>query len=169
MGSGVQRRAGVKPSKKGPEHAPINDKFSKLNENKTQNVSNIDELLQENESLKKALKEYKDSFVVLRKQINEVQTFNAKLAYVNKLFANGGLNSEEKIQIAEQFDKVDSIEDAKKLYNQLIKENTTPKNKSIDNIEKKLQSAKPVASNPSTAKTLYESVEMSRMKKLAGI
>ncbi|HUU88792.1 MAG TPA: hypothetical protein VMX17_13705 [Candidatus Glassbacteria bacterium] len=141
---------------------------SEINENKAQNESKNDELLKENESLKQTIKEYKESFVVLRKQINEVQIFNAKLAYANKLFTNGGLTNDEKIKIAEDFDKVQTIEEAKKLYNTFLSEmkiSKSPKSTPID----KLKSSSPSVVSSSNSQTLFESDEMRRMKRLAGI
>lgn len=126
--------------------------------------SKLDGLKQENESLKTALKEYKDSFVVLRKQINEVQTFNAKLAYANKVFTKGGLTNEEKTRISEQFDVCKTAEEAKALYNKLIKEGVSSVKTSVDKIKM------PKAANNSNLKgVIYESEETKRMKKLAGI
>ena len=148
------------------------DHATSLKENKNitaQKESKMDELKQENESLKKTIKEYKESFVVLRKQINEVQVFNAKLAYANKLFINGGLKNEEKVRIAEEFDKVSTVEDAKKLYNNLLKEVSEVKTVKVAP-EEKLKSVKPSVQQPSEkSQTLYESDEMKRMKQLAGI
>jgi len=143
-----------------------------VDKTKTNNESIIDGLKKENDSLKKSLKEYSDSFVVLRKQINEVQIFNAKLAYVNKLFSNGGLTMDEKSKIAEQFDKVVSIEDAKKLYTKLINESNTISKQ--DNVEDKIKSVKTTSvltneTQASKSNTLYESYEIKRMKELAGI
>lgn len=175
VGNAVQRQANQhKKFNKGDRHhaptAPVSQNAINESEIKAQDESEIDELKKENESLKETIKEYKDSFIVLRKQINEIQTFNAKLAYANKLFTNGGLTNAEKIRIAEEFDKVETIEESKKLYNKLLSEfNSTKATK--DPIEK-LKSVKPamVTSNTeSTAKPLYESDEMKRMKKLAGI
>lgn len=156
------------------QNAPKSDAAKGLKESvekiKTQYGSKIDELKKENESLKKNLKEYKESFVVLRKQINEVQIFNAKLAYANKLFANGGLTNDEKARIAEEFDKVETIEEAKKIYNNLLSEikgSTSPKNTTVE----KLRSANPAVIKPSnsTSHTLMESDEIRRMKRLAGL
>lgn len=142
---------------------------------KAQYGSKFDELSKENESLKKekqglsaTLKEYKESFIVLRKQINEVQIFNAKLAYANKLFTNGGLTNDEKIKIAEEFDKVESIEDAKKLYNNFLNEMKDSKSTKTTSIDK-LKSASPAVMISSNTQTLYESDEIRRMKRLAGI
>jgi hypothetical protein len=129
----------------------------------------IAELEQENESLRESLKEYKESFKILRKQINEVQTFNAKLAYVNKLFSKGGLTNEEKIKIAEDFDRTNNAEEAKVLFNKIISENKEFKDGKTDKLRNKLKSATPAATPSTQTETLYESKEMSRMKLLAGI
>jgi|ERR1035437_414494 hypothetical protein len=145
--------------------APLSQVALKENKNiKTQNESKFDGLKKENESLKKSLKEYKESFITLRKQINEVQVFNSKLAYANKLFTNGGLSNDEKVRIAEEFDKVNSAEGAKKLYNKFLNEMKTPSTKST--IASKLSSANPAVIS---TKVLNESSETSRMKELAGI
>lgn len=174
----TERRAGRREKYLAPKmqghHAPVAPLSQKAlteseNKIKAQYESTIDELKQENEGLKETVKEYKESFVVLRKQINEVQTFNAKLAYANTLFTKGGLTNEEKIKIAEEFDKVETVEEAKKLYNNLITEMNISKESKNPSVEK-IKSVRPAVTAPtSSAQTLYESDEVKRMKKLAGI
>lgn len=150
------------------KHAPHSDVAltESINKIKAQYVSKVDELNQENASLKQTIKEYKDSFIVLRKQINEVQIFNAKLAYANKLFTNGGLTNDEKMKIAEKFDGVETIEEAKKLYNNLLSEMKVSKSPKTTSV---LKSVNPAVIQPSSTQTLFESDEMKRMKRLAGI
>lgn len=143
----------------------INESINKV---KAQYGSKIDEQNQEIDRLKQTIKEYKDSFIVLRKQINEVQIFNAKLAYANKLFTNGGLTNDEKMKIAEEFDSVSTIEEAKKLYNNLLNEMKGSKSTKTPTVEK-LKSVAPAVIKTSNVQTLYESDEMRRMKRLAGI
>ena len=161
LGSGVQRAFGNDKNKDG-HHAP-------LNEDKTQYEAKLAELNKENASLKESLKEYKESFKVLRKQINEVQTFNAKLAYVNKLFSKGGLTNDEKVQIAENFDSVNTIEEAKTLYNKFINESKNLSESKTEQLKSKLKSNNPVVVNSTKSEALYESKEVSRMRQLAGI
>ena len=133
---------------------------------KAQYESKMDGLKKENVSLKSELKEYKDSLVELRKQINEVQTFNAKLAYANKVFTKGGLTNEEKGVIAERFDSCKNADEAKALYNKLIKESTTGSKPNVN----KIKLPKAASTNNSSEKgSLYENEETRRMKKLAGI
>lgn len=163
----VQRTAGESA---GPADAVKNRGRVNENKNKTQKEANTVELEKENKSLRESLKEYKESFKILRKQINEVQTFNAKLAYVNKLFSKGGLTNGEKIQIAENFDKVSTVEEAKVLYNQIISEGNKLTEGKTEQLKSKLKSAATTAIEPATkSETLYESKEMSRMQQLAGI
>ncbi len=138
---------------------------------KAQYESKIDELKKENKRLNESTKEmkgiiqnYKSSFVDLRKQFDEMQVFNAKLAYANKIFANGGLSTNEKARIAEQFDSAKTIKDAEKLYQKIIKENKAP---SL-NEKTVLKSSATHTAKPKN-ETIYESEEMKRRKRLAGI
>jgi hypothetical protein len=140
-----------------------------------QHEANIAELNKENESLKAKVNEQKgeikkfhQSFVELRSQFNEMQTFNAKLAYANKLFANGGFSEKEKLQIAESFDKAATADDAKRLYNSIISENKL----SVKDIRSEISATPSRAAKPQSKSehvVLHESVEMRRMKQLAGI
>jgi hypothetical protein len=141
------------------------------NKFKAQYESKLDELIQENVSLTGSLKEsqkeladFRKSFIELRGQINEWQTFNAKLVYANKVLASGGFTVAEKTQFAEQFDKAKSAKDAEELYKKIIKEFKLDANKQT--ITDKLKSP---ATNvvKSVSQPLYESVEMKRMKELA--
>ena len=162
-----------------PKHAPVTTPAKGLNESKikTQYESKIDELIKENASLKGVitnyksnLKEFENSFVELKSQLNEMQTFNGKLAYANKLLTKGGLTNDEKIRIAEEFDKCATVEDAKKLYNKIISENKFSSKSNTD----KLKSVKPSTASvqnlsENKAEKLFESEERRRMKMLAGI
>jgi N-glycosylase/DNA lyase len=119
---------------------------------------------------KSNLKEFENSFVELKSQLNEMQTFNGKLAYANKLLTKGGLTNDEKIRIAEEFDKCATVEDAKKLYNKIISENKFSSKSNTD----KLKSVKPSTAavqnlSENKAEKLFESEERRRMKMLAGI
>ena len=151
---------------KKPETPHKKERYGLKESTKAQYESKLDELKQENESLKSVVNEYKASFVTLRKQMNEVQTFNAKLAYANKVFTKGGLTNEEKTVISEKFDACKTADEAKALYNKLIKESSTVKKPNVS----KIQLPKAASTNSSPEKgTLYENDETRRMKKLAGI
>lgn len=151
-------------------HAPV----TSLKENKAQKESITDELIKENESLKNKVKElqsdrkeFEEAFVELRKQFNEMQTFNGKLALVNQVLMKGGLTTDEKVKICEQFDQAETFEEANKLYKNIMKESVT---KSTNNVTDKLKSTTTnTAKAKSTSEPLYESEEARRLKRLAGI
>ena len=178
IGNTVKRSAGNRQNfiKDKMQHSnAMNESIENI---KAHYESKIDELKQENTSLSEAIQQYKSnikefesSFVELRKQVNEMQVFNGKLAYANKVLTSGGLTNDEKIRIAEAFDKAETIEEAKKLYNKIVAEMQTS-NQSSSAIDK-LQVAKPsVAQAPNqTAKTetIYESEEKRRNMRLAGL
>jgi len=167
----VQKTAGTSV---GPELAVKNrnrqTSSMPVNENKVHNESKADELTKENKRLNESLKEmksvikdYQSSFKDLRKQFDEMQTFNAKLAYANKIFANGGLSTENKARIAEQFDKTQTVDEAKNLYDNIIKENKISVNENVKKIKA------PTTNNVKSKNTFYESKDMTRRKVLAGI
>jgi hypothetical protein len=175
----VQRGTG---DSAGPEVAVKNRSRKKVNESTAPKgaetahyEAKVAELNKENESLKAKINEQKEeikkfhkSFVELRSQFNEMQTFNAKLAYANKLFANGGFSEKEKLQIAESFDQVDTVDAAKKLYNSIISENKL----TVKNVEREISATPSRAAKPKAKaehEVLYESDEMRRMRELAGI
>ena len=144
---------------------------------KAQYESKIDELKKENKRLNESVKElgdvvknYQDSFVDLRKQFDEMQTFNAKLAYANKIFASGGLSTSDKTRIAEEFDKTQNADEAKKLYARILEENKLPISKdNISKLKAPTTNAAPTTNVAATKGTIYESAEMKRRKILAGI
>lgn len=171
----TSKRTGDKALKMGTmkdekdHHAPV----TSLKENKAQKESKADELIKENNSLKnmvkglqKERKEFEDAFVDLRTQFNEMQLFNGKLALVNKVLMNGGLTTDEKIKVCEQFDSVQTHEEATKLFKKIIKENNIVVG---DGKEKLKGNSTNTAKPKSTSEPLYESDEARRAKKLAGI
>lgn len=151
-------------------HAPV----TSLKENKAQQESKLDELIKENVSLKNTVKElqndrkeFEDAFRQLRKQFNEMQMFNGKLALANQVLMKGGLTTDEKIKICEQFDQAESYEEANKLFKNLVKENSI---KTSNNISEKIKAPNTNTTKAkSTSEPLYESEEAKRLKRLAGI
>jgi len=161
----TSNRAGLEPREGTPN---LKESVKKI---KVQYESKLGELTKENKRLNESNKElgdviknYQESFVDLRKQFDEMQTFNAKLAYANKIFASGGLSTTDKAKIAEEFDKTQTVDEAKKLYNKILEENKISVNK--DGASK----IKTSITNTIKAKeVVYESADMKRRKVLAGI
>lgn len=150
-------------------HKEMNESVDKI---KAQYESKLDELIKENCGLKKDIKEFEESFVELRNSIDEMQTFNAKLALANKLFLNGGLSADDKLKINESLDKASTVKEARKIYDKLSKgtESIIKESKAVDRIKSKAT----ITANGSTpsyqsqeVKSLKEGV--SRYQVLAGI
>lgn len=160
-------KLGKKP-RQGVEH-----RLQENKEIKAQYESKLGELKQENKGLQTELKslrferkEFEDAFIQLREQFDEMQTFNGKLALVNKLLMNGGLSFDQKLNVCEQFDGADTIEEAEKIYKSIIKEN----NIKVGDASNKIKASTTHTAKVSTeSKPLYESEEARRMKQLAGM
>ena len=72
-----------------------------------------------NRALKKRLVEYHNAFNSLRGQLTEMNLFNAKLLYVNKLMQNRDLSSKQQRAIVEALDNAKTLREAKLLYKSL--------------------------------------------------
>lgn len=122
----------------------------------------IAELKKENEGLKGQLKEFKNSFIEMREQWNEVQNFQKKLSLAYRVIANGGLTEKEKARISERFEAAKDAEEAEKIYKEIISEKNVPQDKGTLK-----SSAIPVAKSKKEA--IYESTAVQRARVLAGI
>jgi len=93
--------------------------------NETQNLNESryrEQLLKEqrnNRELKGKLDEYRGAVESLRDQLNEMNLFNAKLLYVNKLLQTKGLDSSQKKTIIESIDNAESLREVKLVYKTL--------------------------------------------------
>jgi hypothetical protein len=93
--------------------------------NGTQNLNESryrEQLLKEqrnNRELKGKLDEYRGAVEDLRDQLNEMNLFNAKLLYVNKLLQTKGLDSSQKKTIIESIDNAESLREVKLVYKTL--------------------------------------------------
>lgn len=160
----------AKEPRQGVEHRNELNESKKI---KAHYESKLGELVKENKGLESELKalklerkEFEDAFIQLREQFDEMQTFNGKLALVNKLLMNGGLSFEQKLNVCEQFDGAETIEEAEKIYKSIIKENNIKVNDASNKIK---ASTTHTAKATAEVKPLYESAEARRMKELAGM
>ena len=65
------------------------------------------------------LNEYRNAIETLREQLSELNLFNAKLLYVNKLMQNRGLSDKQLRTVVEALDAASTIREAKLLYTSL--------------------------------------------------
>ena len=73
----------------------------------------------QNRALNEKLGKYRSAVVTLREQLEDLNLFNAKLLYVNKLLQNASINESQKKSIIKALDKANSLQEAKTLYKSL--------------------------------------------------
>lgn len=72
-------------------------------------------------SLNEKLENYKGAYGKLMGNLKEVNLFNAKLIYTNKVLQNPGLSSKSRLAIIEQFDEAKNKGDVELIYNTFTK------------------------------------------------
>ena len=122
-----------------------------------------------NRALETELNEYRSAVQTLRGQLNEMNLFNCKLLYVNKILQNKEVTSSQRRTIIEALDGAKSIREAKLLYESLsaslTKENTSSLNESLGRLS-------PGSSSRTTGTASPRGVDMpdvDRWARLAGI
>lgn len=101
----------------------------------------------------------------LKKQLDEMNLFNAKLLYVNKLIQNRNVSSKQQRAIVEALDNAKTVREAKLVYEGLTK---SLNKKSLSEGTRRVlgSSSKPTRSGGAT---LNESAQTDRWARLAGI
>ena len=103
----------------------------------------------------------------LRKQLEEQNLLNAKLICTNKLLQNESLTAKQKAHIIERLDEANSVNEAKSIYEKLVK-SAVSGNEKLD--EGKIIGSSSRATRPaSTSQNLNEGFEAARWAKLAGL
>ena len=122
-----------------------------------------------NRLMQKQLKEYKSTLVGMKKQLNEMNLFNAKLLYANKLMQNRDLSIKQQKHIVESLDNASTLNEAKLLFESLSKSLT--KSRSSRNLNESASrrilgsSSRSVGSSQSAGKN----TDLDRWAILAGI
>lgn len=163
--------------------ASLSRELERLRNNRSSNSSNEkqninesryrEQLLQEqrnNRELKGKLEEYKGAVIDLRDQLNEMNLFNAKLLYVNKLLQTKGLDSSQKKTIIESIDNAESLREVKLVYKTLSESVNKSKTGSLN--ESKIRRRASSSSRPtkSGGTLLNESShQVDRWARLAGL
>ena len=143
--------------------------LNKLHEMKTKAAK----VVRKNRMLESKLSQYKKALQGMKDQLSEMNLFNAKLLYANKLMQNRELSMKQQRHIVESLDDAKTIGEAKILFESLSKSlvssrTTSGRNLSEGAIRKPSgSSSTPVRSGQ--AKPLTESVALDRWATLAGI
>jgi hypothetical protein len=127
----------------------------------------VEEAKKAKEKAEKELKEALSTVSTIRTELQEVNLFNAKLLYTNKIFKSKTLSESQKVKVLAAFDKAASVKEAKLVFETLSEgfvEKKAPMNESL------LRGSASKATGVATKKPIIESNDqVARWQKLAGI
>jgi hypothetical protein len=127
----------------------------------------VEEAKKAKEKAEKELKEALDTVSIIKNELQEVNLFNAKLLYTNKIFKAKNLTESQKVKVLAAFDKAASVKEAKLVFETLsegFKEKKSPVNESM------LRGSASKASGVVAKKPIMEvNDQFARWQKLAGI
>ena len=119
------------------------------------------------EEVKKELDEALKTISTIKTELSEVNLFNAKLLYTNKIFKAKNLTESQKVKVLEAFDKATSIKETKLVFETLsegLKEKKSQVNESL------LRGSASKPSGVAEKKPILEvDNQFARWQKLAGI
>jgi hypothetical protein len=118
-----------------------------------------------NRALGEKLKKYRSAVDTLREQLEDLNLFNAKLLYVNKLLQNKNLNESEKKSVIKALDEANSLREAKSLYKSLTETFTRGSGKTLTESRTRGSSSKPTTSSAPKG----GAPELDRWQRLAGL
>jgi hypothetical protein len=118
--------------------------------------------------LREKNEEYRKALNIFRTKLDEVAIFNSNLAYATRLFTEHSTSKQEKINILQRFDGVETLKESKNLYKVLKDELTSSKPQTVnESVERTIQKSPSTGSavNLIESKT-YENPQFLRMKDL---
>jgi hypothetical protein len=127
----------------------------------------IRQLRRQNRSQSEKLNKYRGAVSSLREQLEDLNLFNAKLLYVNKLLQNKGLNESQKKSVIKALDEAQSLTEAKSLYKSLTETFSRGERKTISESRVLGSSSRPTTSSQPNATST--SNELGRWQRLAGL
>ena len=126
--------------------------------------------VRKNRMLESKIRQYKNAVRGMKTQLSEMNLFNAKLLYANKLMQNRDLSIKQQRHIVESLDEAGTLNEAKLLFESLSKSLSKPSRKGRNLSEganrRTLSSA---SRSTKSAQTLKENVALDRWATLAGI
>ena len=127
--------------------------------------------MRKNRMLEGKVQEYQDAVRGMKTQLTEMNLFNAKLLYANKLMQNRGLSLKQQRHIVESLDEASTLNEAKLLFESLSKSlmKPAPKGRKLSEGANRRTLASASRSTRSAQAPLNESVALDRWATLAGI
>ena len=121
-----------------------------------------------NKALKNQLAEYVKAVKALKNQLQEMNLFNAKLLYANKLFQNKNISNAKMRSIVESIDAAKSLREVKLLYRTLTESLGKQASLNESQTRRTLGGASRPAKSSSATK-INEGAEVARWARLAGL
>lgn len=118
-------------------------------------------------STQRQLNEYKKAAHALKAQLTEMNLFNAKLLYANKLMQNRNLNQKQQRAIVEALDNAKTLREAKLLYQSLTKSLNKVPRKNLN--EGSLRTLGSSSKSTRSGAPASSGVEVDRWATLAGL
>jgi hypothetical protein len=127
--------------------------------------------VRKNRMLESKIRQYKDAVQGMKTQLTEMNLFNAKLLYANKLMQNRDLSMKQQRHIVESLDEASTLNEAKLLFESLSKSLSKPSSNRGRNLSEGANRRTLSSASRSTksAQTLNENVALDRWATLAGI
>ena len=141
----------------------VMNKFAQLKEA-------YDKEVRKNRALAQQLNEYRNGVETLREQLSELNLFNAKLLYVNKITQDREVTSTQRRAVVEALDGAKNLREAKLIYKSLSESLNRGNSASLNESARRLspgQASRPTTSGGATQ--LNESTHLDRWATLAGI
>ncbi len=124
----------------------------------------------QNGALQNKLTKYRSAVQTLREQLEELNLFNAKLLYVNKLLQNKNINESQKRSIVQALDEAKDLREAKVLYKSLTESFSSGSRSSKNTLNESIRmgaSSRTTKSGSSVSNSA--SGEVDRWAKLVGL
>ena len=123
----------------------------------------------QNRALQSKLNEYRSAVKTLREQLTDLNLFNSKLLYVNKLLQNPNVSAPQRKSIIESLDNARSLREVKLLYKSLMESFSKDKSKNLsESTVRRTLGSSSRATRRASAQT-SEAAEVNRWAELAGL
>ena len=119
------------------------------------------------EAKNEELEEAYNTIKTIKEELAEVNLFNAKLLYTNKIFKSKNLTESQKVKVLAAFDKAASVEEAKLVF-ETLSEGFTSKKTSVNESLIRGGASKP-AGTAAKKPIMEANDQVTRWQKLAGI
>jgi len=131
------------------------------NINKTVNEESTDD--------KSDLDQAMETIETLKSELNEVNILNSKLLYVNKIFKANSLSESQKVNIIAAFDKAETVKEVKLVFETVSDNIVDVKKENVTEAKAKGMASKATGTTATKPEAIVLSEAAQRMQKLAGI